>query len=379
LVLELCDGGELFDRIVEETEKHEGSAFCEQDVGKYMTQILGAMCYLHSDSMKVAHRDIKPENFLLQNKTREAEIKVIDFGLAKQFGPGMEMTTKAGTPYYVAPEVLKGGGYDEKCDIWSCGVICYILICGYPPFYGDSDNDILKSVKTGKFDFPAQDWGENSKEVKDFITAMLTLDTQKRPSAAQLLEHQWLQMVSNNSAPTVELGKRLAEQLGKFTYRSKFQKVVLTMIATNLPDDEIADLRNTFQALDANKDGTLTLKEIDDGLRKHNINGSDDFQKMLAGLDTDGSGTIDYTEFLAATVKKKTHINDSRIWTAFRMFDKDGDGQITKNELHEILKDPDFKESAEILKEADTDGSDSISFEEFKVMLDKKGSILPRR
>merc|ERR1719284_1866395 len=143
-----------------------------------MTQIMGAINYMHDNGY--VHRDIKPENFLMQNKTKEAEIKVIDFGLAKDNSDGKEMTTKAGTPYYVAPQVL-AGKYDEKCDIWSCGVIAYILLCGYPPFFGDTDPEILKRVKVGKFDFPSPDWDDISKDGKDFITQMLTRDAAKRP------------------------------------------------------------------------------------------------------------------------------------------------------------------------------------------------------
>merc|ERR1719506_2760457 len=172
--MELCTGGELFDRIVEEAEKHadegkEGIAFDEKGAATYMQQILGAMRYLHDNNF--VHRDIKPENFLLQNKSRDSPLKVIDFGLAKRFESGKDMTTKAGTPYYVAPQVL-AGKYNEKCDIWSCGVIAYILLCGYPPFYGDRDSDILKMVKKGEFDF--DDWHSTSEQAKDIIKRMLT-------------------------------------------------------------------------------------------------------------------------------------------------------------------------------------------------------------
>merc|ERR1719291_1124996 len=143
-----------------------------------MRQIMRAIHYLHKNNF--VHRDIKPENFLLQHDGGDAEIKVIDFGLAKTYEVGSDdrMRTKAGTPYYVAPQVL-AGSYDEKCDIWSCGVIAYILLCGYPPFYGDQDKDILKMVKKGEFEFPSPDWDDRSPESKDLITKMLTMDPAK--------------------------------------------------------------------------------------------------------------------------------------------------------------------------------------------------------
>lgn len=366
LVMELCTGGELFDRIVEEAEKHEGSAFSEQDVARYMQQILGAMRYLHSK--KFVHRDIKPENFLLQNKSREAEIKVIDFGLAKHYDGTTPMKTKAGTPYYVAPQVLIGGGYDEKCDIWSCGVICYILLCGYPPFYGDLDEEILRRVKRGTFDFPSPDWDSNSKEVKDFISKMLTFDPKHRPSAEELFNHSWLKSATDAE---VVLDKAVALNMKKFRFAPKLKKVVLTMIAQNMKDDELGELRKTFQELDKNKDGTLNKKEIVDGLKKHSVPMPDDFNSVLEGLDTDGSGSIDYSEFLASTLSAKQYMKKEAAWAAFRIFDKDGDGQITKTELGKVLQDPDLKVSTEIMKEVDTDGDGTISFEEFEAMLAK--------
>lgn len=371
LVMELCSGGELFDRIVEEADKHEGSAFGEKDVARYMTQILGAIRYLHSRNY--AHRDIKPENFLLQDKTREAEIKVIDFGLAKNYTPGEPMYTKAGTPYYVAPQVLQADpklkrGYDEKCDIWSCGVITYILTCGYPPFFGDDDKAILESVKKGKFDFPSPDWDRNSKELKDFITSMLTMDPVKRASAADLIEHPWLRG-GHNSIALVQFDKAVAGNMKKFRFASRLKKVVLTMIAQNLKDSDLDNLRKTFVALDANRDGTLSREELVEGLRTANVPMPDDFHQVLDSLDTDGSGSIDYSEFLASTLSAKQYMREETAWAAFRMFDKDNNGEISKEELALVLEDKDLKISSEIMKEVDADKSGSISFEEFKMML----------
>merc|ERR1719379_500410 len=168
LVMEMCTGGELFDRIINEVEAaadagREG-AFDENKAATYMTQIMGAMSYLHG--LYFAHRDINPENFLMQNEKPEAPIKVIDFGLAKRCAPGAKMTTRAGTPFYVAPEILSGP-YDHRCDIWSCGVILYILLCGYPPFHGNGDSEIMSKVKKGKYEFASPEWDDVSKGAKD--------------------------------------------------------------------------------------------------------------------------------------------------------------------------------------------------------------------
>merc|ERR1719356_1767290 len=146
LVMELCTGGELFDRII------EAGHFTEGQAALLMQQIIRAVYYMHQNS--ICHRDLKPENFLFTSKDsiEKNTLKIIDFGLSCKFGPGQTLTTKAGTPYYVAPQVLDGK-YDELSDIWSVGVIMFVLIAGYPPFYGDTDNEVLQKVRAGNFTF----------------------------------------------------------------------------------------------------------------------------------------------------------------------------------------------------------------------------------
>jgi len=334
---------------------------------------LGAMQYLHSKNY--THRDIKPENFLMQDTSPEAEIKVIDFGLAKAYDPAKDadLKTRAGTPYYVAPEVL-AGAYDEKCDMWSCGVICYILLCGYPPFYGDNDKEILNMVKRGKFEWTA-DWDSASADVKDFISSMLTFSRKDRPSASKLLEHKWFQVMRSGKAEgagMLRLNAGHAANMRKFRAAAKLKKVALTVIAQTVKESEIADLRATFKSMDTNNDGTLTVKEMLDafaaskdsmGLRE------EDFKAIISGIDTDGSGKIDYSEFLASTMSAKQYMDESNLWAAFSTFDKDNDGKISKAELAEVLKDNTWV--AKMIEEVDLDGDEQISFSEFQAMMKK--------
>mmetsp|Transcript_62083 Transcript_62083/g.114371 ORF Transcript_62083/g.114371 Transcript_62083/m.114371 type:complete len:505 (-) Transcript_62083:82-1596(-) len=377
LVLELCTGGELFDRILEEAERHgvEGQAFDERGAANYMQQILGAMRYLHDNCF--VHRDIKPENFLLQNRTRESPIKVIDFGLAKKFDKTKDppMKTKAGTPYYVAPQVLMGS-YDEKCDIWSCGVIAYILLCGYPPFYGDKDEDILRRVRRGDFEFPSPDWDEISAPGKDIIEKMLTMVPEDRPTAGEILEHRWLR--EHADKPTGGIAKNLGDKLRVFRGVSKLKKVALTLIAQQLNEKDIEELKQTFQILDKNRDGTLTAQEIKEGMRQHKVSLPEDLEESLRLIDTDGSGVIDYTEFLAATLDKKVYMAEDVCWQAFRIFDRNGDGKIDKAEIANVLNDSDVqstaaKDLAEIMKDIDTNGDGEIDFQEFMQMMRGSG------
>lgn len=151
LIMELCVGGELFDRIIARVDTH--NMFTEREAAIIFKQLMGAISYCHTQS--ICHRDLKPENLLLLNKSETSPIKVIDFGLSKIFNPGFKkMKTKVGTAYYVSPEVLEGD-YDEKCDIWSCGVILYILLTGDPPFNGRSDQEIYTKIQSRKFHFPS--------------------------------------------------------------------------------------------------------------------------------------------------------------------------------------------------------------------------------
>jgi calcium-dependent protein kinase len=322
------------------------------------------------------HRDIKPENFLLQNKTRDSPLKVIDFGLAKRFESGVDMTTKAGTPYYVAPQVL-AGKYSEKCDIWSCGVIAYVLLCGYPPFYGDTDEEILRMVKKGQFDFPSPDWDGISPPGKDMIRNMLTLDESKRPTAAQCLDNKWLR--DHADKPTGKLRVDLGTKLRGFTGHNKMKKVALTLIAQQLEEKDIEELKNTFKLLDSNSDGTLTMAEIISGMEKHKISMGADFEATLRAMDTDGSGTVEYTEFIAATMTTQQYLRKEVLWAAFRCFDKDGDGFISKKEIKEMVKDDTHDDIVKLdemvnmmLKESDADGDGQISWEEFEALMKTK-------
>jgi calcium-dependent protein kinase len=151
LIMEMCTGGELFDRIMDRITKKK--LYTEREAAVIFKQMMSAICYCHSQN--ICHRDLKPENLLLVNNDEDAPVKVIDFGLSKIFSEeNHKMTTKVGTAYYVSPEVL-AGDYDEKCDIWSAAVILYILLTGEPPFNGPNDNDIYKKILTKKFSFPS--------------------------------------------------------------------------------------------------------------------------------------------------------------------------------------------------------------------------------
>jgi len=182
--MELVTGGELFDRIVEK------GSYTEEDAKVLVRKIVSAIEYLHD--MNIAHRDLKPENLLVKSIADDTEVKIADFGLSKIIDEQKMMQTACGTPGYVAPEVLNAEGYDKEVDMWSIGVITYILLCGFPPFYAETVPEVFEQILKAEYDYPEEYWGEISAEGKDFINHLLVVDPKDRLTAKQALEHKWL-------------------------------------------------------------------------------------------------------------------------------------------------------------------------------------------
>jgi calcium-dependent protein kinase len=370
LIMELCSGGELFDRIIE--AKH----FTEVQAAILMQQIIQAIYYMHQK--KVCHRDLKPENFLFATKgpIDKSLLKIIDFGMSRKFEPGQVLKTKVGTPYYVAPEVC-AGKYDHMSDLWSCGVLMYVLLCGYPPFSGDTDAEVLGKVRLGNFTFPSADWNNISQDAKDLISQLLKMNTRDRVNAEQALSCDWIK----NKAPkakNISLQSGFVDNLRGFRSQNKLKKAALQIIAGQLNESQIKRLRETFQALDDNGDGFLTAAEMKEGMTKSGLNEvPPDLQAILEGVDADGSGKIDYTEFLAATLDKKLYLQEQQCWSAFRVFDKNGDGTISLDELKHVLDNGEVADALAgqdleaLLREVDTSGDGEIDFDEFMAMMRK--------
>eukprot|EP01039_Chlorochromonas_danica_P003257 gene3257-3568_t len=186
IVTELVEGGELFDRIVSKAHYTEKEA---RDLIKIM---LETMDYMHKAG--VVHRDLKPENLLLCTETDDSDIKIADFGFAKRVKDLSPKETACGTPGYVAPEILRGDKYGTEVDVWSMGVICYVLLAGYPPFYDEDQKRLFKKIKEGRYHFHEDYWSNTSPEAIDMIKMMLCVDQSKRWTAEQLLKHPWITM-----------------------------------------------------------------------------------------------------------------------------------------------------------------------------------------
>jgi len=214
LVMELVTGGELFNKIV------EIGAYSEQIAKDLVRQIIQGVKYLHS--LNIAHRDLKPTNLLLKSNDTN-EIKIADFGLSKILGPDSMMQTACGTPIYVAPEVLKGEGYDKEVDLWSVGVIMYILLCGFPPFFDDGENmgQLFEQIMAGDFDFPDPYWTDIDESAKNLIEHLLVVEPSKRYTADEALAHPWLKSERDHALPTFQEKFKGFKEEGEHPKKSK--------------------------------------------------------------------------------------------------------------------------------------------------------------
>jgi len=205
LFMELMSGGELFDRIVDKGH------FTENDAVVTTIKLVDAINYLHS--LGIAHRDLKPENMLMTDQTPYAEVKITDFGLSKFFDEqSAVMQTPCGTPGYIAPEVLRMKGYGKECDVWSLGVIIYILLCGFPPFYADNDAQLYEKIKRGEYEFLRPYWDPISENAKDLIRRMLTVDPKRRITCTDALQHPWLKDEATKLSHEIETVRNLREE-----------------------------------------------------------------------------------------------------------------------------------------------------------------------
>ncbi|KAK3205266.1 hypothetical protein Dsin_019312 [Dipteronia sinensis] len=363
IVMELCEGGELFDRIVARGHYTERAAAAVMRTIVEVVQV----CHKHG----VMHRDLKPENFLFANKKETSALKAIDFGLSVFFKPGERFNEIVGSPYYMAPEVLKRN-YGPEVDVWSAGVILYILLCGVPPFWAETEQGVAQAIIRSVIDFKRDPWPKVSDNAKDLVKKMLNSDPQKRLTAEQVLEHPWIQ--NAKKAPNVPLGETVKARLKQFSVMNKLKKRALRVVAEHLSVEEVAGIKDAFENMDTNKRGKINLEELRVGLQKIGQHIPEaDLQILMNAADVDGDGSLNYGEFVAVSVHLKKMGNDEHLHKAFSFFDRNQSGYIEIEELREALNDEVDTSSEEVISaimhDVDTDKDGRISYEEFAVMM----------
>ncbi|KAL0407266.1 UNVERIFIED_CONTAM: Calcium-dependent protein kinase [Sesamum latifolium] len=360
LIMELCRGGELFDSIIAQGQ------YSERAAADLCRQIVNVVHHCHF--MGVMHRDLKPENFLLSSKDEKAMLKATDFGLSVFIEEGKVYRDIVGSAYYVAPEVLQRN-YGKEIDVWSAGVILYILLSGVPPFWAETEKGIFDAILKEEVDFDSQPWPSISHSAKDLVRKMLTKDPKKRITSTQVLEHPWIK----GQASDKPIDSAVLSRMKQFRAMNKLKKLALKVIAQSLSEEEIKGLKALFANMDTDKSGTITYEELKSGLARLGSKLSEaEVKQLMEAADVDGNGTIDYIEFITATMHRHKLERDEHLYSAFQYFDKDSSGYITRDELETAMKEYGMGDEAtikEIISEVDTDNDGRINYDEFCAMM----------
>ncbi|XP_028806628.1 CDPK-related kinase 4 [Neltuma alba] len=326
IVMELCEGGELLDRILS-----RGGRYTEDDAKAILVQILDVVAFCHLQG--VVHRDLKPENFLFVTKEDDSLMKVIDFGLSDFVRPDQRLNDIVGSAYYVAPEVLHRS-YSVEADLWSIGVITYILLCGSRPFWARTESGIFRSVLRANPNFDDSPWPSISPEAKDFVKRLLNKDHRKRMTAAQALAHPWLR----NEKLAIPLDISIFKSVKSYVRATPFKRAALKALSKALTEDELVFLRAQFSLLEPNN-GFVSLENFRAALVK---NATDTMKEsrvpeILNLMEPLAYKKLDFEEFCAATLsvyQLEVHENWERIaTTAFEHFEREGSRVISVEEL----------------------------------------------
>ena len=365
MVEEYCSGGDLFDYI--QKEKY----FTENKAGSIFNQLLSAVNHLHKKS--IVHRDLKPENIvLIETKNKEVFIKLIDFGTSITI-KGKNLTQELGTIYYIAPEVFMNN-YNEKADIWSCGIILYTMLCGHPPFCGNKENIIKSKILHSKLVFPSKEFKNVSVGAIEYIKSLLSYNPDKRPTAEEALNNEWLTSIINQG--NKKLSEYIISNLIKFRSTVGLQKATVSFLTNQISiNEEIKKLKEEFDKIDINKDGEISKEELVKCLEV--LYPSEEAklraEQIFKEIDFNDDGSINFSEFLTVNIKKEKLLNEETLDNAFKMFDIDGNGYITIDELKKTMPLEITSKSGwkELVSEVDKDGDYQISFKEFKEMMEK--------
>ena len=342
LVMEECNGGELFQRLVKNAKNHIN--YTEKEAAKIMKQIFESVNYLHSHG--VCHRDLKPENILFSSMSENFQIKLIDFGLSKVWKENNKiMKGSIGTLYYMAPEVIYGR-YNEKCDVWSCGVILYMLLCGLPPFFSLNEKELKRKILNFEYNFNYKAFDKISDEAKNLISKIFVMPDE-RPSISELLNSNWIKENAPNS--NNEISNIDFIQIKKYCKLNLVQKSIINFSAFHLSSNETEEFVKLFKNIDKNNDGVITFDELQKGISILNLRiKQEDLIKIFKETDIDKNGLINYTEFISTLIDYENSIKEDKLIECFKKYDADNSGKINFMEFCEIIKPQNEKEKQEL-------------------------------
>lgn len=401
LITECCEGGELYARLAAQ------GVYSEPEATQATRQMLRAVGYLHAH--RIVHRDLKLENFLYEGVEASSPLKLIDFGFAKVWDPDTPMMASCGSIAYVSPDVLSGSGYTSQCDLWSLGVIVFMLLAGYPPFHG-SEKEMRTAILAGKVDYSHKSrWKNVSEDAMDFVKGLLVKEPDLRLDVGRASQHRWLAspVLLGKVAQQPQLPKEAMRSLGAYARASHVKRAVLQLVAQELAPEDVRELRECFLAMDVSNEGTVRLSEFKDAIRgdrqtfidqdgstcisptpvtpaeKLRRAKSEVFERLFEVLDANGDEQIYYSEFLAATLDTRAKLPEAALRAAFHRLDRDRSGTISVQDFKSVLGDTFEGVSVELLvSEVGKFGKKSgegICYEEFRRLLEAHdGSPTPK-
>ncbi|KAL6183964.1 PREDICTED: calcium and calcium/calmodulin-dependent serine/threonine-protein kinase-like [Fragaria vesca subsp. vesca] len=391
LVLELCSGGELFDRIVKEER------YSEVGAAAVVRQIAQGLAALHKSN--IVHRDLKPENCLFLNSCDDSPLKIMDFGLSSVEEFTDPVVGLFGSIDYVSPEALSQGQITCKSDMWALGVILYILLSGYPPFIAQSNRQKQQMIMAGEFSFYEKTWKGISLSAKQLISDLLKVDPEKRPSAQELLDHPW---VVGLSAREDQMDAEIVSRLQSFNARRKLRAAAIASVWTtsiflrtkklksllgshDLKQEEIQNLSLHFKKICKMGDNA-TLSEFEEVLKAMKMSSLVPLAPRIFDLfDNNRDGTVDMREILCGFSSLKNSQGDDALRLCFQMYDTDRSGCISKEEVASMLRalpddclPADITEPGkldEIFDRMDANSDGKVTFDEFKAAMQRDSSL----
>jgi len=354
IVMELVTGGELFDRIV--AKDH----YSETEAASVFVQMIGAIEYIHS--IGIVHRDIKPENVLYGSEAEDSPVKIADFGLGRIVQQQSEMhamRTVCGTPIYVAPEVLLKQGYGMECDVWSAGVILYILLCGFPPFDQDESVAVIfDQIKHARYDFPSPYWDAISNEAKQLVSGMLCGDVASRKSCKQCLDDPWVRKFHAGDLPTGHLvnmqsklkefniARKLKGALNTFIalqrmqhgigHTANAQEAEKRLLAVKADSERLEELQESFEMLDRDHQDRISVDNLSEFLQMFGTYKThDEVKSMLDRYDVFRHGYLSFDEF--CIMMGPASVEGNEMHATFDALDLNHTGKLTASELKEVL------------------------------------------
>lgn len=374
MIMEFCRGGELADIVEQQVQ------IGEDDARHIFAQVIQAVHYMHRKL--IAHRDLKFENFLVKEVSPEISnctIKLIDFGFAKKFsGPDSSvLKTVCGSPGYMAPEVFDKQ-YDEKCDIFSCGVMLYCLLAGRMPFEGNSIEELIQNARNKPLKFDDADWNDISMEARKLVWRTCAKVPSKRFTAQEVIDSTWLEDGSDTHSDLDNSGFSPDMVKNALSYRSKcpFQQLALHCAAYNTEDETLKSLRDAFKFLDKDKSGNLSIEEVRKGLQHFPEFAGVDVDEFFEHADMDGNSGLEWTEFISAFMDHSS-ISSQVLHTVFNHLDTEGRGEISIpkfcDELEGYAKFGSMDAIRQSVASMDTNGNGTISLNEFV------STVLPER